>query len=77
MTPAEPATVVMRKKLALVLLEPACSSWQSDFPQTNALPWPVASWANPWSTLLMFTDAWMRLAWGLAPWFRVPSSRDE
>lgn len=77
MTHAPQRDIAMRKKLALVLLEPACSSWQSDFEHSAAPPWGVAPWVHPWSAVWTFTQAWMRLFWSLAPGFNGPLNREE
>lgn len=77
MTDAPPPDIAMRKRLALVLLEPACVSWQSGFEQSDALPWTPAPWAPPWSVLMAFTQAWMRLFWSFTPGWNWPSTGGE
>lgn len=77
MTNAPPRDIAERKRLALVLLEPVCSSWRSDIEQTDAPPWAPVPWAPPWSALMAFTQAWMRLFWSFTPGWNGLSSRDE
>lgn len=65
----------MHKKLALVLLEPDCSSWQSDSPPVNTPAWPALTHTTPWSASMAVANAWMQLFLSMMSWLTYPSNK--
>ncbi|WP_157269512.1 hypothetical protein [Azohydromonas aeria] len=70
----------MRKRLALVLLAPECSSWQSGATDTAdaALPaWPgMPSVFAPWTGVHAFAEAWLGLLTAWMTWMLPPRTGD-
>lgn len=67
----------MRKRLALVLLAPECSSWQSGATGAASAPWPgMPPVFAPWAAAQAFTQAWLDMLMELLAWMLPPRTGD-